>query len=165
MHASRVLIIDDSLTIRAMVEELLEHQAHCHSFAVAADVPTARTLMGKFRPTVITLDLNMPGMDGLAFLDELRTYPHAPVVVVSSATKDGSAASTEALAHGADDCFDKGRIISDSKTFIRVLKRASIRKLRYGREIPSSQEVDRLPAPTDDPNRPQRFEEGTLNRC
>jgi chemotaxis response regulator CheB len=130
MHASRVLIIDDSLTIRAMVEELLAHQANCHSFAVAPDVPTARTLIGSFRPTVITLDLNMPGIDGLAFLDELRDYPHAPVVVVSSATKEGSTAAAEALAHGADACFDKSRIISDSKGFIRLLKRASIRKIR-----------------------------------
>lgn len=102
MRDSRVLIIDDSTTIRAMVEELLATQAHCHEIALAPDVPTARMLMRTFRPTIITLDLNMPGINGLALLDELRGYPHAPIVVVSSAVKDGSAAAQEALAHGAD---------------------------------------------------------------
>jgi chemotaxis response regulator CheB len=130
MRDSRVLIIDDSLTIRAMVEELLESQAHCHSIALAPDVMTARGLLESFMPTIITLDLNLPGIDGLSFLDELSTYPHAPVVVVSSATKHGAPAELEALAHGADACFDKSRILSDSRAFIRVLKKASIRKTK-----------------------------------
>ena len=130
MRNSRVLIIDDSRTIRAMVEELLVNLAHCHEIAVAPDVAAARALITTFRPTLITLDLNMPGVNGLAFLDELRGYAHAPVVVLSSASTDGSDAAKEALAHGADACFDKGKIVSESKLFIRTLKKASIRKLR-----------------------------------
>lgn len=130
MRDSRVLIIDDSRTIRALVEELLVTLAHCHEIAVAPDVAAARTLMSTFRPTLITLDLNMPGVNGLAFLDELHGYPHAPVVVLSSAVTDGSEAAKEALARGADACFDKTKIVSESKLFIRTLKKASIRKLR-----------------------------------
>jgi two-component system chemotaxis response regulator CheB len=135
MRNSRVLIIDDSTTIRAMVEELLAIQAHCHEIAMAPDVPTARTLMRTFRPTVITLDLNMPGIDGITLLDELRQYPHAPVVVVSSATKAGSAAVDEAIAHGADACFDKAKIVSESRLFIRTLKKASVRKFRTVKSV------------------------------
>lgn len=137
MRNSRVLIIDDSTTIRAMVEELLATQAHCHEIAMAPDVPTARALMRSFRPTVITLDLNMPGIDGITLLDELRGYSHAPVVVVSSATEDGSLAAAHALAHGADACFDKRKIVSHSKLFIRTLKKASVRKLRERQGNPS----------------------------
>ena len=77
----------------------------------------------------------MPGVDGFAFLDELRSYPHAPVVVVSSATTIGSPAAEEALARGADACFDKSKIVSEAKNFIRVLKKASVKKTRrsYGK--------------------------------
>jgi two-component system chemotaxis response regulator CheB len=132
-----VLIIDDSLTIRAMVEELLTTQAHCASIAMAADVPTARRLIEDFRPSVITLDLNMPGVDGFAFLDELRAYPHAPVVVVSSAIKDGSALVQALSERGADACFDKAKIVSEAATFIRTLKRASLNKMKAVR-IPGS---------------------------
>jgi two-component system chemotaxis response regulator CheB len=125
MQNSRVLIIDDSMTIRAMVEELLSaHSGKC-VVAVAADVPAARALIVEFMPTVITLDLNMPGINGLELLDELRDYPHAPVVVVSSATKEGSEAAAEALAHGADACFDKAKILSDAASFIKLLKKTS----------------------------------------
>lgn len=137
MRDSRVLIIDDSITIRAMVEELLATRANCLDIAMAADVPTARRLIQSFRPTLITLDLNMPGINGLDLLDELRGDPHAPVVVVSSAVTEGSAAAREALAHGADACFDKSRIVSDSASFIRVLKEASVRKLRKRDRAPA----------------------------
>ena len=130
MRDSRVLIIDDSSTIRAMVEELLATQAHCHEIAMAPDVPTARALMASFRPTIITLDLNMPGINGLELLDELRGYPHAPVVVVSSASTPGSETADEAISHGAHACFDKSKIIVESKRFIRTLKKASVVKLR-----------------------------------
>ncbi|CAM3208261.1 response regulator [Sphingomonas antarctica] len=130
MRATRALIIDDSLTIRAMVEQLLATQGHITEIATASDVPAARALMKSFKPTIITLDLNMPGIDGMALLDELRDYPHAPVVVVSSATTEGSDAAREAIEHGADACFDKGRILADSKRFIRVLIKASVSKRR-----------------------------------
>ena len=129
MHNSRILIIDDSITIRMMVEELLTIEGRCPDIAVAPDVATARKLIKQFCPTLITLDLNMPGSNGLVLLDELRRYPHAPVVVLSSATTEGSAAAREAIAHGADACFDKSKIISQSAQFIRTLKKASVKKL------------------------------------
>ena len=130
MLSGRVLIIDDSITIRAMVEQLLTTQALWSEIAMAPDVPAARRLIETFRPTIITLDLNMPGINGLKLLDELRGYPHAPIVVVSSSTKEGSAEAEEAMAHGADACFDKSLILSESKRFVRLLVKASIHKKR-----------------------------------
>jgi two-component system chemotaxis response regulator CheB len=60
MRHSRVLIIDDSVTIRAMVEELRARHGNAHTIATASDGASARALIKDFRPTVITLDLNMP---------------------------------------------------------------------------------------------------------
>lgn len=126
----KVLIVDDSLTIRAMMEQVISQDAECEVVGIAADVETARALMRGTRPDVITLDLAMPGIDGLHFLDELADRRHAPVMVVSSATKDGTVAADEAIAHGADACFDKAKVISDVQRFIRLLKKAARRKNR-----------------------------------
>lgn len=130
MLSGRVLVIDDSITIRAMVEQLLANQAVWSEIAVAPDVPTARRLMETFKPTIITLDLNMPGINGLELLEELRFYPHAPVVVVSSSTKQGSAEEKAALEAGADACFDKSRILFDSTKFVRLLVKTALAKRR-----------------------------------
>jgi chemotaxis response regulator CheB len=130
MLSGRVLIIDDSITIRAMVEQLLANQSIWSEIAVAPDVPTARRMIDTFKPTIITLDLNMPGIDGLAMLRELRFYPHAPVVVVSSSTKEGSEEAKEAIEAGATACFDKSRILSDSAKFVRLLVKAALAKRR-----------------------------------
>ena len=130
MLSGRVLIIDDSITIRAMVEQLLANQGLWSEIAVAPDVPTARRLIDSFKPTIITLDLNMPGVNGLELLHELRFYPHAPIVVVSSSTKDGSDEAKKAIEAGATACFDKSRILSDSAKFIRLLVKATLAKRR-----------------------------------
>ena len=130
MHNGRVLIIDDSITIRAMMEQLLVKQDQWSEIAVASDVPAARRLIETFKPSIITLDLNMPGIDGFELLEELRYYPHAPVVVVSSSTKDGSEEAKKALEAGADACFDKSRILSDSTKFVRLLVKTTLAKRR-----------------------------------
>lgn len=126
MRDARVLIIDDSLTIRAVVEELLGPHPEFGSFAFASDVYEARSLIRTFRPMLMTLDLNMPGVDGMILLDDLRNHPFAPtIVVLSSSTIDGSEAAKAALAAGADACFDKNRILRDSAAFIRVVRKAA----------------------------------------
>ncbi|HEY0270104.1 MAG TPA: response regulator [Sphingomonas sp.] len=129
MERLRVLIIDDSLTIRALVEELVMRDRDFGKVAVAADVGQALSMMEALRPHVITLDLAMPGLGGLDFLDLLRDRAHAPIIVVSSATQAGAAAREEALARGADHCFDKGTLISEAQHFLRLLKRAARRKV------------------------------------
>ena len=125
MRTDRVLIIDDSMIIRAMVEELLASKGSYHAIAMAPDVETARARLRDFHPNVITLDLNMPGVDGLALLEELRDRPHAPIIVLSSSTKKGSDASAQAMALGAYACFDKSKIVSDADRFVRLLAKAS----------------------------------------
>jgi len=120
-----VLIIDDSLTVRAIIEEMLSSDRDWHVVGSASDIATARTLIGQLRPSVITLDLAMPGIDGMNFLDELSASPHAPVLVVSSHTQDGSDIAHEAIARGAVACFDKARLVSHAKAFRRILKKSA----------------------------------------
>jgi chemotaxis response regulator CheB len=119
----RVLVIDDSLTIRAMLEQILNGLPNCRVVGIASDVAAARMLMERDRPNLITLDLMMPGIGGLDFLDELASRAHCPIVVVSSTTKDGTPAADEALARGADACFDKAKIVSEAPAFLALLRK------------------------------------------
>jgi two-component system chemotaxis response regulator CheB len=121
----RVLIIDDSLTIRAMLEELVEREEGCRVVGMASSANAARAMMIDLIPTVVTLDLNMPGVEGLTFLDELSGTVHAPIVVVSSATSAGSPHAAEAIKRGAYACFDKANILSEATSFVRLLKAAA----------------------------------------
>ncbi|MFA6117819.1 MAG: response regulator [Sphingomonas sp.] len=120
-----VLIIDDSLTVRAIIEEMLSADRDWRVVGSASDVDTARALIAELRPSVITLDLAMPGIDGMSFLDELAASPHAPVLVVSSHTRDGSDTAQEAVARGAVACFDKAHLVSHAKDFRRILGKSA----------------------------------------
>lgn len=113
-----------------MIGQIVEREAGDRIVGFAPDGETAKRMMEEFRPNVITLDLTMPGTGGLALLDYLRTRPHPPIVVVSSATSQGASATAEALDRGADACFDKACIVSDATRFVRVLKAAVRRKAR-----------------------------------
>ncbi len=135
MDSLRVLVVDDSLTIRAMVEAIIQNEPGCRVVGVAADVSTARQMLADLLPNVVTLDLAMPGVGGMDFLDELDGHLHAPVVVVSSATRLGSAETDAACAQGAVACFDKARIVSDSRGFLKVLRGAARSKWK-ARRVP-----------------------------
>jgi two-component system chemotaxis response regulator CheB len=121
---SNIVVIDDSLTVRAIIEQILEKERDLRVVGSASDVPGARTLIERFHPSVITLDLAMPGIDGMAFLDELSGGPHAPVVVLSSHTIPGSAAERAALDRGAAACFDKAQLVRQGSKFAKVIRQA-----------------------------------------
>lgn len=125
MDYLRVLVIDDSLTIRAMLEELVQREVGCRVVGMASSASEARAMITDLIPNVVTLDLNMPGIDGMTFLDELQGKTHPPIVVVSSATTPGSPQAIEAIKRGAYACFDKGKMLTDSAKFVRLLKAAA----------------------------------------
>jgi two-component system chemotaxis response regulator CheB len=122
--AFNILVIDDSLTVRAIIEELLGAQKDMHVVGSAASVPAARELIGRFVPSIIILDLAMPGVDGFAFLDELAGHPHAPVLVVSSHTVAGSPSEAEAIERGAFACFDKAQLLRQGGRFTKLVRQA-----------------------------------------
>lgn len=125
MSCIRTLIIDDSVTIRAMLEQVIANDPDCVVVGVASDAKAAIELARTSWPDVITLDLMMPGIDGMQFLRELQGTSHPPVVVLSSATKIGAPATAECLTSGADACFDKGRLFQEMPRFLKTLKRAA----------------------------------------
>ena len=106
---SRVLVVDDSATARRMLARSLEGEADIEVVGEAGDAERAHQLVEESGPDVITLDLEMPGTDGLVFLRQLMKQRPTPVIVVSSHTRPGSITALEALRAGALDVILKPR--------------------------------------------------------
>lgn len=106
----RVLVVDDSATVRAVLRRHLEADPRCVVVGVARDGVEALAQVRALRPDVVTLDVEMPRMDGLATLRRLMADDPLPVVMVSSLTSDGAAATIEALEVGAVDFYAKPMI-------------------------------------------------------
>jgi two-component system chemotaxis response regulator CheB len=103
----RVLVIDDSALIRQLLTELLSADRGIEVVGTAQDPIVARDKIKALNPDVLTLDIEMPRMDGLTFLDKLMTLHPMPVVVVSTLTQKGAAAALRALELGAVDYVAK----------------------------------------------------------
>ena len=126
---SRVLVVDDSATARSILSRSLRGEPDIEVVAEAGDAFSAMQLITRHRPDVITLDLELPQMDGLAFLRLLMKQDPLPVIVVSSHTTAGSASSIDALRAGAIDVITKPRGAAEVSEVAARLKR-SIRDLR-----------------------------------
>ncbi|WP_045860417.1 protein-glutamate methylesterase/protein-glutamine glutaminase [Teredinibacter purpureus] len=103
----KVLIVDDSALIRALLNEVLSSHPGIEVVGAATDPYEARELIKKFAPDVLTLDIEMPRMNGIAFLKNLMRLRPMPVVMISTLTQDGAPATLEALALGAVDFVPK----------------------------------------------------------
>ena len=103
----RVLIIDDSATMRAILMTRLSNEPDIAVIGTAANAAEGRELIKRFNPDVITLDIEMPGMNGLDFLEKVMTLRPTPVIVVSGTTQEGNEITASALALGAVDCYAK----------------------------------------------------------
>jgi two-component system chemotaxis response regulator CheB len=104
---TRVLIVDDSAVVRQIFALELARDPEIEVVGAAPDPYVARDLVVQRRPDVLTLDVEMPRMDGITFLRKLMRYHPVPVVVVSSLTAAGGALALEALAAGAVDVMCK----------------------------------------------------------
>jgi len=104
---TRVLIVDDSPLVRRIFHEQLSRDPEILVVGTAPDPFVARDLILEKKPDVITLDLEMPRMDGLTFLQKLMRYQPMPVVIVSSLTTKGGELAMEALSKGAVDVMCK----------------------------------------------------------
>ncbi len=105
--AIRVLIVDDSALMRSFIGEVLAADRGIEVVGAASDPFSARQKIKLLNPDVITLDVEMPGMDGLTFLEHLMRLRPMPVVMVSTATSQGSATTLRALEIGAVDFVAK----------------------------------------------------------
>ena len=105
-----VVVIDDSALIRSLLKEIINAQPGMQVVATAPDPLTARELIRNLSPDVITLDIEMPRMDGLSFLEKLMRLKPTPVIMISSLTESGSEATLRALELGAVDFVAKPKI-------------------------------------------------------
>jgi two-component system chemotaxis response regulator CheB len=103
----RVLIVDDSAVVRKLVTEALAHDPVIEVVGTAMDPIFARTKINELKPDVLTLDIEMPRMDGLTFLREIMETRPLPVIIMSSLSKAGSDHALEALRLGAVDVLGK----------------------------------------------------------
>jgi len=103
----RVLVVDDSAVVRKVLTEELSKYSDLDVIGTAVDPYVAREKIVKLRPDVITLDVEMPRMDGLSFLAKLMKHYPLPVVVVSSLTPENSEAALRALELGAVEVISK----------------------------------------------------------
>lgn len=107
---TKVLIVDDSALIRSVMSEIVNSQPDMEVVATAPDPLVARELIKKHNPDVLTLDVEMPKMDGLDFLEKLMRLRPMPVLMVSSLTERGSEITMRALELGAVDFVTKPKI-------------------------------------------------------
>lgn len=124
----KVIVVDDSALMRQMMTEMLSSDSEIEVVAAAPDPLVAREQIKRHDPDVITLDIEMPKMDGISFLEKIMTLRPMPVVMVSSLTQAGADATIRALELGAVDCFGKPQI--DLKAGLREAAAELIYKVK-----------------------------------
>jgi two-component system chemotaxis response regulator CheB len=110
MNRTRVLVIDDSAMVRGLLTEIVNSQPDLEAVGAARDPLVAREMIRALNPDVLTLDVEMPRMDGLDFLERLMRLRPMPVVMVSTLTERGAEATLRALELGAVDFVAKPRL-------------------------------------------------------
>ncbi|MBP2235663.1 two-component system chemotaxis response regulator CheB [Sinorhizobium kostiense] len=104
---ARVLVVDDSATMRGLISAVLNADPNVEVVGQAADAFEARQAIKQLDPDVVTLDIEMPNMNGLEFLDKIMRLRPMPVIMVSTLTHKGAEATIAALEIGAFDCVGK----------------------------------------------------------
>ncbi|MEE8553134.1 MAG: chemotaxis response regulator protein-glutamate methylesterase [Desulfobacterales bacterium] len=129
----RVLVVDDSAIVRKILTEELSHERGIEVVGTAPDPYVARDKIVRLKPDVVTLDLEMPRMDGLAFLKRLMKHYPLPVIIVSSLTKKGGRLALEAMESGAVEVLSKpgsaysvGEMMQQLADKIRAAARARV---------------------------------------
>ena len=134
MDKIRVLIVDDSALIRKVLKEILSSDPDIEVIGSAADPLIARDKIKLLSPDVITLDVEMPKMDGITFLKNLMRLRPMPVVMVSTLTDAGAAVTLQALELGAVDFVAKPKI--DVNVAIKEYSEEIIEKVKIAASVP-----------------------------
>ena len=103
----RVLVVDDSSTMRSLICNALSRDSEIEVVGMARDPLEAREAMKALNPDVVTLDVEMPNMNGLDFLEKIMRLRPTPVIMVSNLTSHGTEETIKALEIGAFDCVAK----------------------------------------------------------
>ena len=128
MKPIRVRIVDDSPTVQSVLKSILSGDADIEVVGIASDPFEAKDLIVEVKPDVITLDIEMPRMDGITFLKRLMSFRPLPVIMISSYTRENSVRTLEALDAGAVDFVAKPT--EDVKTRLEELKHEITTKVK-----------------------------------
>lgn len=164
----RVLVVDDSAVMRRAITTTLAKDARIEIAGTANNGRAALEALPLVRPDVVTLDIEMPEMDGLAALRELRkTHPRLPVIMFSSLTQRGTQATILALTAGASDYVGKPTDLANLSDAFRCLETELIPKVRlFGEQVLAQREAaSHHPAPAVAETalaRPGRIRRGTI---
>lgn len=148
----RVLVVDDSAVVRQSLTAILENDPEIEVMGTAADPIIAVKKIQKEIPDVITLDIEMPRMDGLTFLRKIMAQHPIPVVVISSLTTEGTEVAMKALEYGACEIISKpamnaGQFILDSQIMLcDAVKAAAQSKLSRKSASPKTGNLTEAPA-------------------
>jgi two-component system chemotaxis response regulator CheB len=131
-----VLIVDDSALVRQTLSDVLSADPEIEVIGTAADPFVAAERIGEQAPDVITLDIEMPRMDGLTFLQKIMSQHPIPVVICSSLAEEGAQSTLKALEYGAVDIITKPRLgskqfLEESRvTLCNAVKAAAVARLQ-----------------------------------
>lgn len=141
----RVLIVDDSAVVRQTLSSILQSDPDIEIMATACDPYIAAKRIQAEVPDVITLDVEMPRMDGITFLKKIMTQHPIPVLIISTLTEEGSRTALKALEYGAVDVIAKPRM--DTKQFIEESKARlceAVKAAAHAKLIPRSPSMMRV---------------------
>jgi len=131
MRKIRVLVVDDSVVIRRLLTDILNQDPEIEVAGTAANGQIALDKLSQLNPDVVTLDIEMPVLDGLATLPKLRKiYPKLPVIMFSSLTERGADATLEALASGASDYVGKPANVGSVSEGMQSVKDQLVPKIK-----------------------------------
>jgi two-component system chemotaxis response regulator CheB len=155
MSKIRVLIVDDSALMRQVLTEILAEDPDIEVVGAAADPYAAREKILRLNPDVLTLDVEMPRMDGLSFLEKLMRAHPMPVLMVSSLTEKNCDTTVRALELGAIDYVTKPHLDVRSGTLdqaeeivskVKIAARARVRRRTHPTPIPAADGTNSLAA-------------------
>ena len=146
MAKTRVLIIDDSALIRSLLTEIIGKQPDLEVIGAAPDPLVAREMIRALNPDVLTLDVEMPRMDGIDFLEKLMRLRPTPVVMVSTLTERGAEVTIRALELGAIDFVAKPKL--GISTGMQELGNEICDKIRVAAKAQLHRHVAARPAPS-----------------
>ena len=154
MKTINVLVVDDSATVRQVMTDVLKKDPEIRIIGTASDPLFAMEHMKKQWPDVVTLDVEMPRMDGISFLKHLMSTHPTPVVICSSLTEKGAETTMQAMAAGAVSIVTKPQLgvkkfLEDSSSqLIEAVKAAATLKQQTSTTVVTAAATSQQPAQT-----------------
>ena len=150
MNKTKVLIVDDSAIIRKILRTIISSDPTMEVIGAAPDPYVARDMILQQKPDVMTLDIEMPRMDGIAFLEKIMQHQPIPTIIISSLSKKGSEMALRAFEAGAIDVIEKPSLdvksvmADNGRTILNHIKQVARVKVFPLKNIKPSNSVSRL---------------------